>query len=177
MQTPAETHLLETIRFEFARMKQLAEKALSQVSDEGFAAIPFEEGNSCAIVVQHMAGNLLSRWTDFLTSDGEKDWRNRDAEFEAQTMPRAELMQQWEKGWQALFQAIDSVTADHLMQHIYIRKEPLTVLQALQRQVAHYSYHVGQIVLLARFQTGKNWQSLSIPKGQSKGFPGNYHKA
>jgi uncharacterized damage-inducible protein DinB len=174
MSTPAEAHLLETIRFEFARMKQLAEKALNQISDEGFVAIPFEEGNSCAIVVQHMAGNLLSRWTDFLTSDGEKDWRNRDAEFEAQNLPREELMQQWETGWQALFNALDTVTPAHLMNHIYIRKEPLTVLQALQRQVAHYSYHSGQIVLLARFQAGKNWQSLSIPRGKSTGFAGNY---
>lgn len=176
MSTPTEIHLLETIRFEFERMKGLADKALLQVDDDEFIRIPFEDGNSCAIVVQHMAGNLLSRWTDFLTSDGEKDWRNRDAEFEQQPLQREALMQEWEKGWSTLFAALSTVTAGHLLQHVYIRKEPLTVLQALMRQVAHYSYHCGQIVTLARWQKGTNWQSLSIPRGKSTGFAGNYLK-
>ena len=176
MSSPTETHLLETIRFEFERMKGLADKALSQINDEEFNRIPFEDGNSCAFVVQHMAGNLLSRWTDFLTSDGEKDWRNRDAEFEQQALSREALMQQWEKGWSTLFTALSTVTAEHLLQHVYIRKEPLTVLQALMRQVAHYSYHCGQIVTLARWQKGASWQSLSIPRGKSTGFAGNYLK-
>lgn len=175
--TTAENHILETIRFEFERMKQLAEKALEQLSEEEFKRIPFEDGNSCSIIVQHMAGNLRSRWIDFLTADGEKDWRNRDAEFEQQQISREELMEEWQKGWQALFTALDTITPDHLVQHIYIRKEPLTVSQALLRQVSHYSYHIGQIVTLARWQKGADWKSLSIPRGKSTGFAGNYLKS
>jgi uncharacterized damage-inducible protein DinB len=174
MSSATETHLLETIRFEFERMKGLADKALSQITDEEFNRIPFEEGNSCAFIVQHMAGNLLSRFTDFLTSDGEKDWRNRDTEFEQQALSREVLMQKWESGWNTLFETLSGLTTAHFMQNVYIRKEPLTVLQALMRQVAHYSYHCGQIVTLVRWQKGANWQSLSIPRGQSKTAPGTY---
>ncbi|MGL5891826.1 MAG: DinB family protein [Bacteroidia bacterium] len=176
MSSPAETHLLETIRFEFERMKNLADKALIQISDEEFNSIPFEDGNSCAFVVQHLSGNLLSRFTDFLTSDGEKDWRNRDDEFEKQSLSREELMLKWEAGWSTLFATLSGLSTDHLLQNVYIRKEPLTVLQALMRQISHYSYHCGQIVTLARWQKGANWQSLSIPRGKSTGFAGNYLK-
>jgi Protein of unknown function (DUF1572) len=164
------SHLLQTIRFEFERMKLLAEKGMVQCSDTEFDYRISEHENSIRIVVQHMAGNLLSRWTDFLTSDGEKDWRNRDAEFENQTVSRTELMQQWEMGWAQLFKAIDALTESHLMQEVSIRKEPLTVTQALFRQLGHYSYHVGQIVLLAKARKGELWNSLSIPKGKSTDF-------
>ncbi len=160
-------HFLETIRFEFIRMKNLAEKAIVQLNDEEFSRQLSSESNSVQIIVQHLSGNLLSRWTDFLTSDGEKEWRKRDAEFEQQKISRKEIMEQWEKGWQVLFQALDTVTPEHLLQNVFIRKEPLTVTQALIRQVGHYSYHVGQIVQWAKEWKGSEWKTLSIAKGKS----------
>src|SRR5574337_1231694 len=163
-------HFLATTRFEFERMKKLAETSVARLNDEEFDRIPAEESNSARIIVQHMAGNLLSRWTDFLTSDGEKSWRNRDAEFEQQKISRAELMQKWEDGWKELFKAIDGLTENDLLRNILIRNEPLTVTQALLRQVSHYSYHVGQIVFVAKQLKGKDWASLSIPKGKSAEF-------
>lgn len=173
----ASSHLLETIRFEFARLKTLAEKAMDQLSDDQWQQVPGTDSNSCAIIVQHVSGNLLSRWTDFLTSDGEKSWRNRDAEFEAQNLSRTELMKLWQQGWNTLFIAIDPLAPDHLMQTVTIRNEGLTVLQALLRQVSHYSYHVGQIVFVAHLLKGEQWQSLSIPKNQSASAKGAYLKS
>lgn len=163
-------HYIETTRFEFQRMKKLVDTTSARLNDEEFSYRFSEEENSVRIIVQHLAGNLLSRWTDFLTSDGEKSWRNRDAEFEQQNISREELMQSLEKGWGELFKAIDSLKEENLMQHITIRNEKLTVIQALQRQVAHYSYHCGQIVFLAKHIKGKDWQSLSIPKNKSAEF-------
>jgi uncharacterized damage-inducible protein DinB len=160
-------HFLETVRFEFKRNKQLADKALAQLNDEEFDKKLSPESNSVRIIVQHLAGNMISRWTDFLTTDGEKEWRNRDAEFESQALSREALMQQWEKAWNILFDTLNALTADHLQQTIHIRKEPMTVTQALLRQVSHYSYHVGQIVQLAKEWKGDQWQTLSIAKNKS----------
>lgn len=171
-----EKEFLSVSRFEFERMKKMAETSLSRLSDAEFDAQISAEDNSVRIIVQHLAGNLLSRWTDFLTSDGEKSWRNRDAEFEAQQISRSELMLNWEKGWNELFKAIDSIGENQLLDSITIRNEKLSVMLAIQRQIAHYSYHTGQIVFLCKHLKGAHWQSLSIPKGKSSEFTtkGNY---
>jgi uncharacterized damage-inducible protein DinB len=163
-------HFIEVTRFEFQRMKSMLEKTVSRLNDEEFSRQPSENDNSIRIIVQHLAGNLLSRWTDFLGSDGEKPWRNRDAEFEHQAISRNDLMHSLEKGWGELFRAIDSLSEENLMQQVSIRNEKLTVIQALQRQVAHYSYHCGQVVFLAKMIKGKEWESLSIPKNKSTEF-------
>lgn len=160
-------HLIETVIFEFNRNKQLAEKAMAQLNDEEFAKKLSPESNSVQIIVQHLAGNMISRWSDFLTTDGEKEWRNRDGEFESQSLTREELMQQWEKAWKILFNTLHNITEAHQENTIHIRKEPMTVTQALLRQISHYSYHVGQIVLLAKEWKGEDWKSLSIPKNKS----------
>ncbi len=147
--------------------KQLAERALAQVSDEQLHWRMDHDANSIAILMQHLAGNMQSRWTDFLTSDGEKPWRQRDEEFVDANASRAALMKQWEAGWQTLFSALEPLRHDHLMKTVKIRGVKHTVLQAVHRQVAHYSYHVGQIVTIARQVTGSGWKCLSIPRGQS----------
>lgn len=176
--TPA-AHFLSTSRFEFERMKKMAETAFSRISDPEFDLQISPNDNSVRIIVQHLAGNMLSRWTDFLTSDGEKSWRKRDEEFEAQQISRSELMGLWEKGWIELFKAIDSIGENQVLDHITIRNEKLTVMQALQRQIAHYSYHTGQIIFLIKHIKGESWQSLSIPKGKSAEFSvkGNYNNS
>ncbi|MDQ3109741.1 MAG: DUF1572 domain-containing protein [Bacteroidota bacterium] len=160
-------HLLETVRFEFQRNKQLAEKAMAQLNDDEFQKQSTPDSNSVQIIVQHLAGNIISRWTDFLTTDGEKKWRNRDSEFESQHLSREELMQHWEKAWNILFDTINNLAAENLLQTIHIRKEPMTVTQAMLRQISHYSYHVGQIVQLAKEWKGEEWKTLSIPKNKS----------
>jgi hypothetical protein len=160
-------HLIETIKFEFARLKQLAEKALAQLNENEFQKQFSADSNSVQILMQHMSGNMLSRWTDFLTTDGEKEWRQRDSEFEAQKLSREELMQKWEDGWKILFKALDEIKPEHLQQDVFIRKEALTVTQALLRQLSHYSYHVGQIVHVAKDWKGSEWKTLSIAKNKS----------
>jgi len=160
-------HFLETVRFEFQRNKQLADKALAQLNEEEFTKQLSPESNSVQIIVQHLAGNMISRWTDFLTTDGEKEWRNRDSEFETQKLSKEELLAQWEKAWKVLFDTLNAITKEQLQQTIYIRKEPMTVTQAMLRQISHYSYHVGQIVQLAKEWKGENWQTLSIAKNKS----------
>lgn len=150
--------------------QQLAERAMAQAPDEAFAATLSTESNSIATIVKHLAGNMRSRWIDFLTSDGEKQDRNRDAEFESPPQTRAEVMQMWEQGWAVVFDALTHLTDDDLMQTVYIRTEPHSVMQAINRQVAHYSYHVGQIVYLAKHLSGSQWTSLTIPRGKSAEF-------
>ena len=151
--------------------KRLADGAMAQVSDEQFFAAPDAQCNSIAIVVKHMAGNMRSRFTDFLTTDGEKPDRHRDQEFiTAQANTRAQLMQEWEQGWQIVFDTVLSVSPDDLSRMVTIRGAPHSVLQAVNRQVAHYAYHVGQIVYLAKHWKGAAWQTLSMPKGQSEQF-------
>lgn len=148
--------------------KEMAEKALSQVSDEQFFDEIHADGNSLAIIVKHIAGNMLSRWTDFLTSDGEKPGRERDNEFMIKEQDsRSELMTYWESAWAVCLDAIESLTEEQLEAEVFIRKERHSVPDALLRQLAHYSYHIGQIVFLSRWHAGEKWQTLSIPRGGS----------
>jgi uncharacterized damage-inducible protein DinB len=163
-------NFLESSRRLFRYYKSLGDKAMAQVEDEALMHQPDPESNSIALIVKHMSGNMLSRWTDFLTSDGEKTWRQRDQEFEGSYADREALLEAWEKGWQCLFDAVDPLTAADIERIVYIRNEGHTVMEAIQRQIAHYSYHVGQIVFLARHLSGAQWQSLSIPKGNSQVF-------
>ena len=150
--------------------KELADKTFEQLNEADFHFQPNEVSNSIAIIIQHMAGNMLSRFTNFLTEDGEKEWRNRDTEFEEQQLSKEELLQKWEDGWACVLNAINDLTEDDLLQTITIRSEELTVMDALNRQMAHYPYHVGQIVFIGRMIKNKDWLSLSIPKGASDAF-------
>jgi hypothetical protein len=154
----------------FCQYKLLAEKAMAQVNDEQLSRVLDSEANSIAIIVKHMSGNMRSRWTDFLTSDGEKPDRNRDSEFEAPPSTRAELMETWESGWQCLLAGLEGLTDADLALTVYIRTEPHSVMQAINRQLAHYACHVGQIVFLAKHFRSSQWRSLSIPRGESAGF-------
>ena len=147
--------------------KDLGDKTFAQLTERDFHYQPNETSNSIAITIQHMAGNMLSRWTDFLTTDGEKGWRNRDTEFEEQQLSKQQLMELWNKGWQCFLEALQSLKEDDLLKTIYIRSEGLLVVDAVNRQLAHYPYHVGQIIYLAKIITNNNWQNLSVAKGQS----------
>jgi hypothetical protein len=165
------TEYLEDVRKVARDYKQLADDAMAQVDDAHFAAPLGGEENGIALIVKHMAGNLRSRWTDFLTRDGEKPDRNRDAEFElAGADDRRALMAAWEHGWAAFLGALDAVTPEDLGRTVHIRAEPHTVIRAVDRGVAHACYHVGQIVLLAKHFAGPAWRTLSIPRGQSRAF-------
>jgi len=158
---------LAAARFELERTKRLGDRALAQLRDEDWAWRPDPGANSIAILVQHLHGNMLSRWTDFLTADGEKPSRRRDAEFEPQGHPPARLRELWEEGWRRCLEAVAPLTDADAARTVTIRGEPLTVLEAVLRQVSHYSYHVGQLVYLARWRRGADFASLSIPRGGS----------
>ena len=173
MTTQHETYIPLAIR-EFKRMKALADRAIAQISAEQFFAIPSPGDNSIAVIVKHVGGNLLSRWTDFLNSDGEKPWRNRDAEFSILPADsREQLMEQWQAGWSTLFAELEPLSDTDLLRKITIRGEPLSVVQAIHRQLTHYSYHVGQIVYVAKHYAGASWKTLSIPLGGSAQFNQN----
>ena len=161
---------LVSARKQFEYYKMLGDKTISRLSDEQLFWQYNEQSNSIAVMVKHLWGNMLSRWTDFLTSDGEKTWRNRDGEFEADIKDRAELLAKWEAGWICLFNALDTVHAENFDTTIYIRNMGHTIVEAVNRQMAHYAYHVGQMVYLGRMIQGENWESLSIPKGESKTY-------
>ena len=162
-----EQHYLADLREQFGKIKELSERALAQVSDEDLTRTLDPESNSLAILVQHMAGNLRSRFTDFLTSDGEKRDRNRDGEFEmAGTVDRRALMDHWERGWSALFSALDALTAADLLRDVYIRGQRHTVAQALHRALGHQSQHAGQIVFLAKHWKSADWKTLSLPRSR-----------
>jgi hypothetical protein len=164
-------HFLEDARLLFRKQKQLADRAMAQVGDEAFFRALDAESNSIAVIVKHVAGNQLSRWRDFLTTDGEKPDRDRDAEFEVGAeATRSEILARWEAGWELLFAALAPLGDGDLQRTVTIRGEPHSVLQAIQRQLAHYAQHVGQIVLLARHFAGAEWKTLSIPRGRSKEF-------
>ncbi len=150
--------------------KKLAERAINQVADEQLFAALDEEANSIAIIVKHMTGNMRSRWTDFLTTDGEKPDRNRDSEFVDPPATRRALLEEWENGWSRVFQALEPLTDADLGRTVTIRGEAHSVVQAINRQIAHYSHHVGQIVLLAKHFACGRWQSLSVPRNQSAEF-------
>ncbi|HMI51839.1 MAG TPA: DUF1572 domain-containing protein [Candidatus Saccharimonadales bacterium] len=154
----------------FRYYKNLAERAMGQCPDEGLFTVLDAESNSIAIIVKHLSGNMRSRWTDFLTTDGEKENRNRDGEFERPCRTRAELYDLWDSGWNCLFAALDPLEEADLAKTVTIRGEPHSVMQAVNRQTAHYPYHVGQIVYLARHYTGATWKSLTVAKKQSAQF-------
>ncbi len=154
----------------FRYYKKLAERAMEQVADEQLFAALDEEANSIAIIVKHMTGNMRSRWTDFLTTDGEKPDRNRDSEFVDPPATRKALLEEWENGWSWVFQALEPLTDADLGRTVTIRGEAHSVMQAINRQMAHYPHHVGQIVLLAKHFACDRWQSLSVPRNQSAEF-------
>jgi hypothetical protein len=154
----------------FRQYKQLGERAMAQVSDEQLFAALDDESNSIAIIVKHMTGNMRSRWTDFLTSDGEKPSRNRDSEFVDPPATRETLMQQWDHGWATLFGAIEPLTDADLGRSVTIRGEAHSVMQAVNRQLAHYPQHVGQIILLAKHYAADRWQTLSVARNRSAEF-------
>jgi uncharacterized damage-inducible protein DinB len=163
--------LVEVIAAEFRNVKKLADGALAQVDDAGFFAQPAAVTNSIAIIVKHMAGNLRSRWTDFLTTDGEKPDRNRDMEFVLEPADTREgLLAAWEKGWGIAFDTLAGLSDANLDDTVQVRWEGMTVLQAMQRQLTHAAYHAGQIVLLARRVKGEEWQTLSIRPGESEQY-------
>jgi hypothetical protein len=163
-------NFLDTTRKLFRYYKSLGDKAMAQLTLSELRYQPSDESNNIATIVKHLHGNMRSRWTDFLTSDGEKPWRNRDQEFEDTLMCEAAIKEAWEAGWECLFSAIDPLTVEDMDTVVYIRNEGHTILEAMQRQLGHYSYHVGQIVYLARLAKQGQWESLSIPKGGSKAF-------
>jgi len=165
------THYLEEVRRQFRGHKRMAEAAMSQLKDEDFFVTLDPESNSIAILVKHLAGNMRSRFTDFLTSDGEKPDRFRDREFElTPETTRADVMKWWDEGWARVFAAIDPLQPEDLMHPVTIRGEPHTVLQAINRQLAHYAQHIGQIVFLTKHLRSSDWKTLSIPRGQSEQF-------
>ncbi|MGV0920089.1 DUF1572 domain-containing protein [Empedobacter falsenii] len=166
-----ENNLVNGIIKQFQYYKQLGEKTFSQLTDEELFWQYNENSNSIAIIVNHLSGNMLSRWTDFLTTDGEKEWRNRDEEFEDTIKTKQQLLEKWEKGWKCLFNALAQIKTDEdLEQIIYIRNEGHTVIEAINRQLAHYPYHVGQIVFIGKLIKDNEWNSLSIPKNKSSDY-------
>jgi len=164
-------HYLEEARRQFRGHKRLAEGAMAQLKDEEIFIALDPESNSIAVLVKHLAGNMRSRFTDFLTSDGEKPDRNRDQEFEINSATtRADVMRWWEEGWARVFAAIEALKPEDVMRTVTIRGEPHTVLQAINRQIAHYAQHTGQIVFLAKHFRSSDWKTLSVPRGKSKEF-------
>lgn len=164
-------HYLEEAGRQFRGHKRLVEGALAQLKDEELFVTLDREANSIAILIKHLAGNMHSRFTDFLTSDGEKPNRNRDQEFEiTDETTRADVMRWWEEGWECVFHAVDSLKPEDLTRTVFIRQEPHSVLQAINRQIAHYAYHCGQIVFLAKHFRSLEWKSLSVPRGMSEEF-------
>ncbi|HVY91750.1 MAG TPA: DUF1572 domain-containing protein [Bryobacteraceae bacterium] len=164
------TSYIEEALAVFRQYKKMAEGAMAQVSDDQLFTTLDGEMNSIALIVKHMTGNMRSRWTNFLTTDGEKADRNRDSEFIEPPETREAVMERWEKGWQLVFDAIEPLTDADLTRTVTIRSEPHSVMQAINRQVAHYSSHIGQIVFLAKHLAGPNWKSLSVPRNRSAEF-------
>lgn len=162
---------LESVKKQFLYYKMLGEKAMDQLEPKQLFVQINDDTNSIATIIKHISGNMLSRWTDFLTSDGEKEWRNRDAEFENDLQSKEEVLEVWNRGWQVFLNTLDSLKPEQLSDIIYIRNEGHTVIEAINRQLAHYPYHVGQIVFYAKQLKNGSWDSLSIPKNKS----GNYN--
>ncbi|MCD0466418.1 DUF1572 family protein [Flavobacterium sp. ENC] len=161
---------LDSVKKQFLYYKTLGEKAMDQLEPEQLFTAVNEDTNSIATIVKHVSGNMLSRWTDFLTTDGEKEWRNRDAEFENDLLSKEEVFAFWNKGWDCFLNTLDSLKTEQLSEIIYIRNEGHTVIEAINRQLAHYPYHVGQIVFYAKQLKKDNWESLSIPKNKSENY-------
>lgn len=165
-----EQNYLDSVQKQFEYYKLLGDRTFAQLSEAEVLWQYNEESNSMAVIVNHLVGNMRSRWTDFLTSDGEKDWRNRDQEFEDVIKTKEELQSKWEEGWKCLFSALDEITEDNFDTTVYIRNQGHTIVEALNRQLAHYAYHIGQIVYIGRMLKGSAWESLSIPKGDSAAY-------
>jgi hypothetical protein len=169
--TEIATHYLEEVRRQFRGHKRLAEGAIAQLKDEELFMALDSEANSIAIIVKHLAGNMRSRFTNFLTTDGEKPDRNRDREFEMNSSAtRADVMRWWEEGWARVFTALETLKPEDAMRTVTVRGEPHSVLQAINRQLAHYAYHTGQIVFLAKHFRSSEWKTLSVPRGKSEEF-------
>ena len=164
------TSYLSSIQRQFEYYKSLGDKTFAQISNEQFFWQANEESNSIAIIAKHIVGNMLSRWTNFLTEDGEKSWRHRDDEFINSFTTKEEVLAYWEKGWNCLFDAINPLTEEDLDKIVYIRNQGHTVIEAINRQLCHYSYHIGQLVFLGKMLQNENWKSLSIPKNASKNY-------
>ena len=164
------TEFLSSVIQRLKSYKQLGEQTFEQLQEKDFHFQPNDESNSIAVIVQHLYGNMLSRWTNFLTEDGEKEWRQRDEEFEIHDYSRQQIIELWNKGWDCFLTALKSLTEDDLLKTIHIRKEPMTVIDAIHRQLAHYSYHIGQILYLGKIVKNAEWKSLSIPKGKSNAY-------
>lgn len=168
-ETPAALYLRDVVA-QFRETKDLADRALAQVRDEDLTAVLDPESNSLATIVRHLAGNLRSRWTDFLTTDGEKPDRDRDSEFEGVETTRGDLLAAWEGGWSRLFSTLETLGEDDLTRTVTIRAEPHTVVGAIDRALTHCAYHVGQIVFLAKHLSSQSWQTLSVPRGGTRAF-------
>ncbi|NND62449.1 MAG: DUF1572 family protein [Flavobacteriaceae bacterium] len=164
------SNFIDSVTKQFQYYKLLGERTFEQLDEQDLFWQYNEESNSVAITVNHLWGNMRSRWTNFLTSDGEKEWRERDKEFEDVIHSRDELLRKWEEGWQTVFSALQSITPENFSTTIYIRNQGHTIIEAVNRQLAHYAYHIGQIVYLGRMMKGADWKSLSIPKNQSKAY-------
>ena len=161
---------LKTVIRRFKYYKDLGDKTFEQLNDWDFQYQPNEASNSIAIIIRHMAGNMLSRWTNFLEEDGEKEWRKRDEEFEVKEMSKQQLIELWEKGWNCVFETLENLRKKDLKKMVTIRQEELSVIDAINRQLAHYPYHIGQIVHIGKTIRGKKWKNLSIPKGESGSY-------
>lgn len=161
---------LSTVIRRLKYYKELGERAFEQIEEKDFHWQPSSESNSIAVIIQHLAGNMLSRWTNFLTEDGEKDWRDRDDEFEVHTYSRQQLIDLWNKGWNCFLDTLNSLKSEDLLKIIHIRDESLSAIDAISRQLAHYPYHIGQIVYIGRLIKNESWKSLSIPKKGSQQY-------
>lgn len=170
MNASLENIILPELSKRFNQYRVLGEQTLQQLNEQELHYQPNDNANSISIIIQHMHGNMMSRFTDFLTTDGEKDWRNRDEEFKKNNLSSTDILNKWNEGWNLLMDTINSLTTEDLTKYVTIRKEPLTVTDALFRQLAHYSYHVGQIIQIAKSLKNEGWQSLSIPVGQSQQY-------
>jgi hypothetical protein len=161
---------LSSVIKRFKEYKTLGEKTFAQLNDQDMHFSPNPESNSIAIIIQHMHGNMLSRWTNFLTEDGEKEWRNRDEEFHVHQLTKQQLIEKWEQGWKVVLETLESLTGADLSKTITIRSQPLNVVDAINRQMNHYSYHVGQVVYLGKWMKQSQWTSLTVPKDKSAEF-------
>ncbi|HEY0434487.1 MAG TPA: DinB family protein [Chitinophagaceae bacterium] len=150
--------------------KELGERSFAQLQDEEFHFQPSSESNSIAVIIQHLSGNMLSRWTNFLTEDGEKSWRRRDDEFEVHDYSKEQLIETWDRGWECFLDTLEELRPSDLLRKIHIREEEMTAIDAINRQIAHYCYHIGQIVYVGRLIKNEDWQNLSIPKGGSQQY-------
>ena len=169
-ETSAGTNYLKNMKALFSYYKQLGEKALSQVGDKDISWRPDPESNSLAVIAKHISGNMLSRWTDFFTSDGEKPWRNRDGEFIDDIKNKNDLLERWEKGWSCLLNTFSGIKEEDLSRTVTIRNKSHTVIEAINRHLCHYAFHIGQLVYAAKSRRSSEWQSLSIPKGKSEDY-------